>query len=402
MPRNPTYSLYPSQRNRAHRAFARLVLVMGVVVVVAAAALVGLSVLRPRDVAQAARRSNPPGPTTSRLTVLSTWPTNGATGVDPSHPLQVVFSAPLSTTSPRPQLEPPLDGTWAQTSSRVLEFDPSVPAMPLSTEHLVVPGGAGGVSSVQGATLSSSFTMSWQVANGSALRLQQILAELGYLPLDFTRTGPLPNSPEPEVSALYDAPAGSFTWRYPNIPTTLEQAWSPGVANRMTRGAMVAFERSDQMVPYTTARAQLWPALLAAKQSSITNTKGYSYAMVSENLPESLTIWHDGTVVYTSVANTGIPSSPTPIGTFFIYLRYASQTMEGYNPNGTYYVDHGVEWINYFDGNDAIHGFIRASYGFPQSLGCTELPVANAAVAWKWLHYGTLVTISPPTNAASS
>jgi hypothetical protein len=37
-----------------------------------------------------------------------------------------------------------------------------------------------------------------------------------------------------------------------------------------------------------------------------------------------------------------------------------------------------VYWINYFNGGDAVHGFVRASYGFPQSLGCVELPIPTA------------------------
>lgn len=35
------------------------------------------------------------------------------------------------------------------------------------------------------------------------------------------------------------------------------------------------------------------------------------------------------------------------------------------------------------------------AYGFAQSLGCVELPVAHAAVAWRWIHYGTVVTVLP-------
>jgi lipoprotein-anchoring transpeptidase ErfK/SrfK len=272
--------------------------------------------------------------------------------------------------------------------------------LPLTTEHLTIPAGPRGPRAKDNAVLGARVTVSWQVATGSVLRAQQILAQLGFLPLQFSETGPLPLGPEPEVTALFHPPAGRFSWRYPNTPASLEQAWAPGVANAMTRGAIVAFERANRMVAYTTIRPGLWPALLAAEQAGTLNLKGYSYAMVSENQPESLAIWHNGSVVYRSVANTGLAADPTPLGTFFIYLRYRSQTMQGHNPNGSYYIDHGVRWVNYFDGSDAIHGFIRASYGFPQSLGCVELPVANAAIAWTWLHYGTLVTVSPPAPSA--
>jgi len=68
--------------------------------------------------------------------------------------------------------------------------------------------------------------------------------------------------------------------------------------------------------------------------------------------------------------------------------------MQGVNPNGTPYAD-PVHWINYFDGGEAVHGFPRASYGFPQSLGCVELPLNVAPIVYSHVHYGTLVTVLP-------
>ena len=42
--------------------------------------------------------------------------------------------------------------------------------------------------------------------------------------------------------------------------------------------------------------------------------------------------------------------------------------MSGTNPDGSHYIDPGIPDVSYFNGGDALHGFIRASYGFPQSL----------------------------------
>jgi hypothetical protein len=136
--------------------------------------------------------------------------------------------------------------------------------------------------------------------------------------------------------------------------------------------------------------------LVAAAEARQTNPSGYSWVYVSETLPELLTLWHNGRIVLTSLANTGIPASPTALGTYPVYLRYRSQTMRVINPNGTPYVDPGVPYVNYFDGGDAVHGFVRAAYGFPQSLGCVELPPPVAGAVWPYLHYGTLVTVDPP------
>jgi hypothetical protein len=43
-----------------------------------------------------------------------------------------------------------------------------------------------------------------------------------------------------------------------------------------------------------------------------------------------------------------------------------------------------------------LHGFIRASYGSPQSNGCVEMSYADAALVWPLTPIGTLVTIEGP------
>ena len=329
------------------------------------------------------------------LKVVAVTPSQGATGVSPTATVTVRFSAPLSANSPDPSLSPAEAGIWRQVGPSELTFQPSAPAMPLASETLRIPGALAGIQGVGGNYLAASVAYHWQVRDASVLRLQQVLATLGYLPLTWTPSSAPPTSSSAELAALYQPPNGQFAWRWANTPATLQAAWSPGVDNHMTAGAMVSFEVHDGLPGYTSIRPLLWPTLLSAEAADRTNPVGYTYALVSQQVPEAITLWHDGADVYTSAVNTGIGATPTPTGTYFVYRRFASTTMEGTNPNGSYYVDHGVRWVNYFDGGVAIHGFIRASYGFPQSLGCVELPVANAAVAWNWIHYGTLVTVLP-------
>ena len=106
-----------------------------------------------------------------------------------------------------------------------------------------------------------------------------------------------------------------------------------------------------------------------------------------------MTVYRDGTPIYNTLANTGIAAAPTADGTWPVYARYTVTTMTGTNPDGTHYSDPGIPWVSYFNGGDALHGFIRASYGFPQSLGCVEMPYANAAVVFPLTPLGTLVTV---------
>ena len=51
--------------------------------------------------------------------------------------------------------------------------------------------------------------------------------------------------------------------------------------------------------------------------------------------------------------------------------------------------------MSYFYKGEALHGFIRPSYGTPQSLGCVEMTFADAEAVWPLTPIGTLVTVLP-------
>ncbi|HEX9515595.1 MAG TPA: L,D-transpeptidase, partial [Streptosporangiaceae bacterium] len=126
-----------------------------------------------------------------------------------------------------------------------------------------------------------------------------------------------------------------------------------------------------------------------------TNMHGYTYAVARQKLPETLTVWHNGRVIFHHLANTGIPVAPTAVGTDPVYLRYQHQIMRGRNPDGTKYAD-PVAWVAYFHAGEAVHYFPRYSYGSQQSLGCVELPYKPAKRIWPYLTFGTLVTVTAP------
>ena len=88
-----------------------------------------------------------------------------------------------------------------------------------------------------------------------------------------------------------------------------------------------------------------------------------------------------------------VPGATTQQGIFPIYLRYVATTMIGTNVDGSHYNDPGVPWVNYFNGGDAVHGYIRPSYGTPQSNGCVELPIATAQKVYGMLALGDLVIV---------
>jgi len=78
-----------------------------------------------------------------------------------------------------------------------------------------------------------------------------------------------------------------------------------------------------------------------------------------------------------------------------IYLRFRKTEMKGTFP-GTHihYDDPDVPWVNYFHGGEAIHGFPRRHYGYPQSAGCVELPIHKAKELYPILYKYAVVTVS--------
>jgi len=288
-----------------------------------------------------------------------------------------------------PTLSPDVPGRWAALSPSLVQYEASEPLVPGTVETITVPGGVDGMVGSRGQHLAATVTSSFTVAPGSTLRLQQMLADLGYLPLTFTPASPL-TSPTQESSAQI----GTFTWRWPNLPASLTSLWTPGTYSVITKGAVMNFESQHALKVDGVAGPAVWSAVLQAVESGQGNTLPYDYVFVSQALPESATVYENGAPVYQTVVNTGIGAAPTAEGTFPVYARYTVTTMRGTNPDGSHYVDPGIKWVSYFNGGDALHAFPRASYGFPQSLGCVEMPLANAAIVFPLTPLGTLVTVS--------
>jgi hypothetical protein len=333
------------------------------------------------------------GGATAALQITSETPTNGSTSVNGSTAIVLSFSDSISATSPLPTLAPVVAGTWSR-GVKTLTFTPSSGFVPQSTITVTVPAGVTGVSSTAGAELAAPFTEQFHIANGSILRLQQLLSLLDYSPLAWTSAGLAiaPNDSSSQITALYKPPRGTFAWRNSGWPARLLRMWHPGVDNVFTRGLIMSFQADHELDPDGAITPALWLTLVNALSAGTLNTGGYDYALADKTPPESLTIYHDGAVVLRSPANTGVAASPTPDGTFPVNTRLRRQVMKGTNPDGQHYADL-VQYIAYFHGNDAVHYMNRDDYGIPQSLGCVELPLSDAAKAWPYLAYGTLVTV---------
>jgi hypothetical protein len=329
-------------------------------------------------------------------------PGSANTGVDGASPIMVTFSDPVAAKTPRPRLSPSVPGIWsAQGNSMV--FTPSVPFGQYTGVTVTVPGGKAGVRSATGALLTASVTSHFRTAGYSQLALSELLTEQGYLPMTFTPTSngvgkaqSLVSSPDPAsltpAGEAYSPAPGTFNFDS-GYPSSLQSQWTPYSANVLLRGAVMAFESEHNMTVDADLNAKFWNALFLAQERGQRNQNGYTYAVADQHDPEYLTIYHNGRVVLRSLANTGIPDSPTVNGTFPVYQKYRFQIMSGTNPDGSTYAD-PVSFVSYFNGGDAVHYFPRGGYGYQQSLGCVELPYNAAEQAYPYLTYGSLVTVT--------
>jgi peptidoglycan hydrolase-like protein with peptidoglycan-binding domain len=316
------------------------------------------------------------------------------TSITPHTPITLTFSKPVSKVFGKslPPVSPAGSGQWRALNSHAIQFVPAGYGYGLAAT--VVVGLPADVNLVGGTPVGSDPQGRWSVPAGSTTRLQQLLAGLGYLPVTFTASGAaVANTMAAQETAAVDAPQGNFSWRYQNTPSDLVSAWQAGSSGELTKGAVMAFENDQGMTPDGVAGPQVWKALIAATVAGKVSNFGYTYVNVSEGSPESVDVWHNGKNVVTGPVNTGVPAAPTAQGTFAVFEHLTVTTMTGTNPDGSHYSDPGIPWVSYFNGGDALHGFIRASYGFPQSDGCVEMPYAQAAQVWPYTPIGTIVHV---------
>jgi len=377
-----------------------------------------------------ARDKSGSAPTTTAplppLSVVSVSPVSAATGVAPNTPIQIQFSEPLNADTAKPTLTPDTAGVWTVSGS-TMTFQPTGGFLPYSKVQLSVPTTTEGTVGKRVTALAAPFEATFTAAPGSIQRVEQILAELNYMPLSFSATSSTATTATTATPAAVTAPvpttaattsaasdpastlageatagnavnvlprAGTMAWRFPNTPSTLQALWSEGKANTIDKGAIMAFQNDHNMRMDGVAGPQVWSALVNALAARQSDARPYNYLVATVSLPETLTVYSNGKAVYTSPANAGVAGAATAKGSFPVYDRYASTTMSGQNPDGSTYHDPNIPWVAYFNGGDAVHGFPRDSYGTPQSVGCVELPIDNAKVVWGYDTFGTLVTVA--------
>jgi len=104
---------------------------------------------------------------------------------------------------------------------------------------------------------------------------------------------------------------------------------------------------------------------------------------------QQLIAYEGDTSVRRTLVSTGLPRTPTLVGQYRIYAKYASASMTGpgyYLPN--------VPYVMYYDRGYSLHGtYWHANFGSPMSHGCINLPTAEARWLYSWAPVGTPIHI---------
>ena len=299
-------------------------------------------------------------------------------------PVVFTYSQPVAgNRAARPTFSPRVGGRWSSPTPYVAIFTPTGSGFaPGVTETFT--------DRIAVWTSTGTHRATAIVKSLSNTRAVQLLAQLGYLPLNFIPRTPVARTASAQADAATSPPSGIYKWRYAHAPSPLVHLWT---SNRgvMLKGAYMTFETDHHLAMDGTLSAGVWRALEHAAITGRGNRFGYSFVHVYRGLPQHLVVWHNGRNVFSTLVNTGIAGRPTNYGIFPIYLRQTVGTMSGTNPNGSTYHDSGIRWISYFSGGDALHQFSRPGYGYPQSLGCVEMTNAGAHRVFLLTEYGTLV-----------
>jgi peptidoglycan hydrolase-like protein with peptidoglycan-binding domain len=307
-----------------------------------------------------------------------------------TEPIAVALSAPVSPSSPPPSLNPKVAGTWSIVGDSEV-FTPVSTLEPCTSYALTVWARTTATGHTQ---LGKRQTISLHVACPSIAGLQQALARLGYLgaklhPRYIVHIASGPETRREAAEHAFHPPRGGLAPHPADAPPT-----QMGQLDATTRGAVEVYQEDRGLEVTGEPNAATWSSLLYDETNYRRDRQPYTWVSVSESLPETLDLHRGNRVVFTTPVNTGVPGAETAQGIFPIYARYVSTTMSGEDVDGTKYDVPDVPWVNYFNGGDAVHGYPRESYGFPQSNGCVELPIEAAHTVFGMLAIGDIVEVN--------
>ncbi|HSX45442.1 MAG TPA: L,D-transpeptidase [Candidatus Saccharimonadia bacterium] len=143
------------------------------------------------------------------------------------------------------------------------------------------------------------------------------------------------------------------------------------------------------------AKGMQFSTPLQTQAYSVVTPAAFGKLLEADVTTKTLYVYQNGQLINTFLTSDGAPATPTPLGEYHIYAKYAVQDMKGFNANGTKYFQPRVPWVNYFTGGDAIHGvYWHPSWWFGainSSHGCVGVPVDVGEWIYNWAPVGTTV-----------
>jgi lipoprotein-anchoring transpeptidase ErfK/SrfK len=117
--------------------------------------------------------------------------------------------------------------------------------------------------------------------------------------------------------------------------------------------------------------------------------------LVSNIATKKMWAYQNGQLVRSFLVSAGAPATPTPVGQYKVYAKFAVQDMRGNNADGSRYFQPKVPWVSYFTAGNAVHGvYWRPADWFGNinsSHGCVGVPVNDAKWVYDWAPIGTTV-----------
>lgn len=151
-------------------------------------------------------------------------------------------------------------------------------------------------------------------------------------------------------------------------------------AKNLLAGKGIQEAMSVTTSPYNVVSTGDYPKWI---EVDVTNKRMYAYEQT--NLVKSFLV------------SAGAPRTPTVLGTYKIYSKYAQKDMRGNNVDGSKYFQPNVPWVSYFYRDYAIHGnyWRPLSYfgNINSSHGCVSTVPNEAAWMYDWAPMGTPIVI---------
>jgi len=192
----------------------------------------------------------------------------------------------------------------------------------------------------------------------------------------------------------------TYEWDAEDVPPKLVKLSITSKNSILYKSAILRFIKDKSATihynikfnPDNTALASI--ILQQAYKTGFKAKKPFVWVYVDQHIPQKVYVWENGKYIFESPANTGVMGT-TNTGTYMVYLRFKKTEMKGTFPGSNKtYDDPDVPWVNYFYKGEALHGFPRKRYGYPQSAGCVELPIPKAKELYKILYKYAVVTLS--------